>query len=74
MTRLALAALLMLMTAAPAAAHIGSPDVFFDGSAGEYRMLVVVRMPVVIPGVAQIEVRSLAPRWQLNRTFANFVA
>lgn len=38
-------------------AHVGSPDVYYEGSAGPYRVLVVVRMPGVVPGVAQIVVR-----------------
>jgi hypothetical protein len=42
-------------------AHVGSPDVFFEGAAGAYRLFVVVRMPQVIPGVAAIEVRALSP-------------
>ena len=46
--------------AVPASAHIGSPDVFLEGNAGDYRLLVVVRMPRVIPGVAEIEVRPLS--------------
>ena len=37
-------------------AHIGSPDVFVDGRAGAYRLLVTVRPPHAIPGVAQVEV------------------
>jgi hypothetical protein len=51
---------LVLASAAPAVAHFGSPDVFLEGNAGEYRVLVVVRMPRVIPGVAEIEVRPLS--------------
>ncbi len=38
-------------------AHVGSPDVYYEGSAGPYHVLVVVRMPGVVPGVAQIAVR-----------------
>ena len=50
---------LLLLAAAPALlAHIGSPDVFLEGPAGPYPLFVTVRPPVVIPGVAQIEVRS----------------
>lgn len=41
-------------------AHIGSPDVFYEGQAGPYRLLVTIRTPAVIPGVAEIEVRSAA--------------
>ena len=39
-----------------AAAHVGSPDVFLDGHAGPYRLLVTIRPPYAIPGVAQVEV------------------
>ena len=40
-------------------AHVGSPDVFYEGSAGPYRLFVTVRTPPMIPGIAQIEVRAL---------------
>src|SRR5262249_34533073 len=39
----------------------GSPDVYFDGQAGPYRILVTVRPPAMIPGIAQVEVRCSAP-------------
>jgi hypothetical protein len=39
-----------------ASAHIGSPDVFLDAQAGPYRVLVTVRPPRAIPGVAGVEV------------------
>jgi hypothetical protein len=39
-----------------AAAHIGSPDVFLDGQAGPYRVLVTVRPPYAVPGVADVEI------------------
>jgi hypothetical protein len=52
-------ALVMLcMLCGVASAHVGSPDVFFDGDAGPYELFVTVRMPKVIPGVAQIEIRT----------------
>lgn len=35
---------------------MGSPDVFLEGHAGPYRLLVTVRPPQVIPGVADVEV------------------
>jgi hypothetical protein len=38
-------------------AHIGSPDIFFDGSAGPYPVRVTVRMPGVVPGRAEISAR-----------------
>ena len=47
-----------LLLAAPLLAHVGSPDVYFDGSAGPYPMFVTVRPPKVIPGVADIEIRT----------------
>lgn len=43
-----------------ASAHVGSPDVYFDGQAGPYHLLVTIRPPAVIPGVAEIEIRSLS--------------
>src|SRR5260221_298598 len=49
-----------VLLAAPLLAHLGSPDVFFAGDAGPYRMLVTIRPPPVIPGVAQVDIRSLA--------------
>jgi hypothetical protein len=40
-------------------AHVGSPDVFYEGHVGPYRLFVTVRTPPMIPGIAQIEVRAL---------------
>ena len=40
-----------------AQAHIGSPDIFFDGTAGPYPVRVTVRMPGVVPGRAEISAR-----------------
>jgi len=42
-----------------AAAHVGSPDTFFEGAAGPYTVRVIVRSPGVVPGLAQITVRVL---------------
>src|SRR5262245_4660807 len=50
---------LMLARGDPLDAHVGSPDVFFEGPAGGYRLLVAIRTPPVVPGVADIEVRVL---------------
>jgi len=49
---------LLLATAFPLSAHVGSPDVFYEGNAGPYRLFVTVRVPQVIPGVAEIQIRS----------------
>ena len=40
-------------------AHVGSPDVFYEGMAGPYRVFVTVRTPPMVPGIAEIEVRAL---------------
>ncbi len=53
--------LLGLICALPALAHVGSPDVYFQGKAGPYSVLVVIRPPAAIPGTASIEVRGLDP-------------
>jgi hypothetical protein len=53
--------LVLLVAATPVFAHVGSPDVYFDGHAGPYQLLVTVRPPAMIPGVAQVEVRTSAP-------------
>jgi len=45
------------LAAAPAAAHVGSPNVFYDGGAGPYAVRVVVRAPAVVPGLAEVTVR-----------------
>src|SRR5450755_1634878 len=41
-----------------AEAHVGSPDVFYEGDAGPYHLFVTVRVPQVIPGVAVVEIRT----------------
>jgi hypothetical protein len=50
--------LLVLAVVLPLDAHVGSPDVFFEGNAGPYHLFVTVRLPQVIPGIAEIDVRS----------------
>lgn len=49
---------LVFLTALTVSAHVGSPDVYFEGDAGPYRLYVTVRVPQVIPGVAEIQIRS----------------
>jgi hypothetical protein len=48
----------VLFLAVPAHAHVGSPNVFFDGTAGPYPVRVIIRPPEVIPGVAEVTVRA----------------
>ena len=55
-------ALLIVATALVASAHVGSPDTYFEGAAGPYPIRVIVRNPGVVPGLAEITVRLLAPR------------
>jgi len=50
-----------LLLLAALTAHVGSPDVYFDGKAGAYPLAVTIRPPAVIPGVAEIEIRSASP-------------
>lgn len=57
MTRLVLRALAAFGFVLVCAAHIGSPDTWFEENAGPYRVLVHVRSPGVIPGIADIAVR-----------------
>lgn len=40
-------------------AHVGSPDVALEGTAGPYRVLISVKPPDVIPGTAQVTVYLL---------------
>jgi hypothetical protein len=54
---LALAGLVALCSA-----HVGSPDVWYEGSAGPYHVVVYVRLPGVIPGIADINVQVLDAR------------
>jgi hypothetical protein len=50
-------ALAVMLPAGAAHAHVGSPNVFFQGAAGPYPVRVVVRPPGVVPGLAEISVR-----------------
>lgn len=54
--------LALVLLAAPLRAHVGSPNVFYDGTAGAYPVRVIVRPPAVIPGLAEITVRILDGR------------
>ncbi len=56
-----LALVLSLLFAPVCAAHVGSPDVYFQGQAGPYHLVVMIRTPQVIPGVAEFEIRSDTP-------------
>ena len=49
---------ILLAAAASLSAHVGSPDVYYEGDAGPYHLFVTVVVPQVIPGVAEIQIRS----------------
>lgn len=38
-------------------AHVNSPDIYFDGYAGQYHLLVTITPPPVVPGIADIQIR-----------------
>jgi hypothetical protein len=58
MKRLLFALLAVLLVATPARAHVGNKDVYQTVTAGPYKLFITIRTPLVIPGVATIEVRS----------------
>jgi hypothetical protein len=53
--------LLVLFASSSVYAHVGSPDVYYEGDAGPYHLFVTIRLPQVIPGVAEFQVRSASP-------------
>lgn len=55
--RLCLIVCLTLLCPGFAQAHLGSPDVFYDGMAGPWPTRITVRMPMVVPGRAEIFAR-----------------
>ena len=50
-------AVLILMLGSSAVGHVGSPNVYFEGEAGPYHLLVTVNPPAMVPGVAEVQVR-----------------
>src|SRR5215471_4097967 len=57
----------ILLAATLVHAHVGSPDVYYEGEAGPYHLFVTIRLPQVIPGVAEIQVRTASPDVQTIR-------
>jgi hypothetical protein len=57
--RFLLALLFLSFAPAVSSAHVGSPDAIFDGKAGPYDVRVIVRVPQVVPGLAEVNVRIL---------------
>lgn len=52
--------LMLWLSSLVAMAHVGSPNVFYEGEAGPYPVRVIIRPPGVVPGLAEIHVRILA--------------
>jgi hypothetical protein len=50
--------ILLALAAGVVYAHVGSPDVYLDTKAGPYQLFISVQPPPVIPGIAQLQVRS----------------
>jgi len=48
----------LLLLALPAYAHVGNKDIYQTLNSGPYKLYITVRTPLVIPGVATVEVRS----------------
>jgi hypothetical protein len=48
----------LLFLATTAFAHVGSPDVYYEGDAGAYHLLLTVRPPAMVPGVAHVYIRA----------------
>lgn len=59
--RTLLKVLFILLASTLVHAHVGSADVFYEGDAGPYHLFVTIRLPQVIPGVAEIQVRCFSP-------------
>jgi len=64
-------AILVAAIALVSSAHIGSPDVWFDGLVGPYKVLVHVQAPPVVPGIAIINVRPAEPGVTRVTAFVN---
>jgi hypothetical protein len=56
--RILLLAVWVLLLPVAAMAHVGNKDVFVELNPGPYKLFVTVRPPLVIPGVATVEIRS----------------
>jgi hypothetical protein len=51
----------VLLLIAPVRAHVGNPDVYFQGAAGPYHLIITIRTPQMIPGTADVEILSATP-------------
>ena len=53
--------LLLASIALICSAHIGSPDAWYSGPAGPYQVLVHVKAPAVVPGIAVVSIKPEGP-------------
>jgi hypothetical protein len=53
-------AVLILILSSSGFGHVGSPNVYFEGNAGPYHLLVTVTPPAMVPGVAQVQIRVIS--------------
>ena len=58
---LEIACIAVLLLIVPAWAHVGNPDVYFQGAAGPYHLVITIRTPQMIPGTADVEILSATP-------------
>lgn len=56
--RALLCALVMALVCTTARAHVGNKDIYQTFEVGPYKLFITIRTPLVIPGVATVEVRS----------------
>ena len=59
--KFSLAVACIVATALPLWAHVGSPDIYYEGNAGPYHLYITVQMPQTVPGIATIAIRSQTP-------------
>jgi hypothetical protein len=68
---------LLASAAIPSQAHVGTQNIVFEGLAGPYPLRVMIKPPVVVPGLAQVTIRRLSDevtgvsvlpmRWDVGR-------
>src|ERR1700733_5867340 len=49
--------IVIIMLTSSAVGHVGSPNVYLEGDAGPYHLLVTVNPPAMVPGIAEVQVR-----------------
>lgn len=49
--------ILIIVVTSTALAHVGSPDVYLESDAGPYHLLVSVKPPAMVPGIARVQIR-----------------